>query len=573
MQYLALNQTVTANDFTTNLNFTSTALSGNLSASAMLAYNGLMGNAYIVFSNTSADFRGVQVGFMKENGQMKLAYRNGDTWTSLGLADANTFYKFDITISTSTYKYSLNITDLSGTVLYSISDASVRGGISSFDLISLKTYQADISGNGLYVDNISLSVVPEPKTAFLLGSGGLLVLWGTLRKAGGKTLVCLLGPILLLAQSSLPAQEKRIGPADASSSFGYYSTCPENPSGKLVCYVTYKSGIKVDNSRQEGELWICNTDLTNHRKVTDIIGFSPHDGADQVWIDDNHIVFRDYDKTLRTSALRVVDTDTGKDTQQPVIGATTLGHNTKGSRVLFNVEAKDGAIGKLASGIYEWNTETGAVIPVFLQAEYATKILAQLPQSVIGQKPLPFEQWQCLHSQYSPNHEKIMFRIDMKTPGELILSYDLQKKNIVVMQADPEHFLHTLWLDNDGIVSHDRGNNPWTKPGILKYWKIGASEGRTIGIEGNHLAVSPDGKAFASETAYWSNPTVLRYYPIGTLDITKATVVAQSTHPEMTWKKSFHMNPSFSRDGNRLYYNKAMDNQTSGTFCSNLESK
>ena len=31
-------------------------------------------------------------------------------------------------------------------------------------------------------------------------------------------------------------------------------------------------------------------------------------------------------------------------------------------------------------------------------------------------------------------------------------------------------------------------------------------------------------------------------------------------------KSYFHMNPSFSRDGKRVYYNKPMDDTRSGTF-------
>jgi|GEM_PF-1768453 hypothetical protein len=377
---------------------------------------------------------------------------------------------------------------------------------------------------------------------------------------------------LAVSAPTAHAAERQVGPSNVSSSFGFYGTTPENPAGRLVAYVAYKPGITPDSTRQEGELWVVDTDFANPRKVADITGFSPHDGAELSWLDDHRVAFRDYQRELRTSALRVVDVRTGKDTIPPHIGATTLGHNPHGSRILFNATDKDGRHAGLEPGIHEWDTETGAVRPVFLTKEQVASVLPQLPPKAVVEGLLPPSDWQCLHSQYSPDGRKVLFRLDVAKPTDawLVAVCDVDGKNLVLMQSEAEHMLHVLWRDSDTLVAHDREGAHWTKPGVLKLWKIGAGSGVPIGIPGNHLAVSPDGKHFASETGYHSNPVVLRYFPEGTLDLKDAKIITEHRFPEITWKKSFHINPSFSRDGKRIYYHKPLNNEINGTFCFDL---
>lgn len=188
-QFLRVSQTVSGNDFSTNLKFTDTPLTGDFSASALLAYSGSFTNAYIVFANSSADFRGVQVGFIKDATTIRFAYRDGDAWTALATTTpapaANTFYRFEVDIFTSAspYTYSLTISDLEGNTLASITGAAVRGGTNSFDLVALKTYQANVSdGNALYVDDIRIGTIPEPSVAALLGGALALAGAGLVRR-------------------------------------------------------------------------------------------------------------------------------------------------------------------------------------------------------------------------------------------------------------------------------------------------------------------------------------------------------------------------------------------------------
>jgi|GEM_PF-5292976 hypothetical protein len=176
-QFLHVSQTEAGNDFTTNFKFTDTPFTGDFTASALLAYSGSFDNAFIVFSTASADWRGVQVGFLRDGSTIRFAYRNDSTWTPIAdapLPAENTFYRFTVNVqaSLSTSVYSLVISDLAGNELASISNALVRDNIKSFDLVSLRTFKASVTnGNGLYVDDIrvGVSAIPEPATAAVLG--------------------------------------------------------------------------------------------------------------------------------------------------------------------------------------------------------------------------------------------------------------------------------------------------------------------------------------------------------------------------------------------------------------------
>lgn len=382
-----------------------------------------------------------------------------------------------------------------------------------------------------------------------------------------KTLSLTIPAALCIALAS--AEERQIGPSDASSSFGFYGTTPENPSGSLICYAVYKKGVDPDGPRPEGELWVATIPLTHRRKVADITAFSPHDGAETCWIDDRRIVFRDWQPTRRTSVLRVVDVTTGRDTLEPLIGVTTLGHAPHNSDILYNVSEKDGVHSGLEPGIHEWNTDTGTTRPVFLLQSEAAAVLAKLPASaVVKEGLLPPAKWQTHHAQYSPDGRRVLFRLDVAKAEDAWLTAicDIDGKNLVVMKSEPHHLLHALWHDSESIVAHDRAGAPWTTAGVLKRWKIGAEEGEPIGIPGNHLAVSPDGRYFASETSYHSDPVILRYFAKDTRVVEEAKIVTEHRAGELVWKRRFHINPSFSRDGKRLYYHKPLSDEINGTF-------
>ncbi len=87
---------------------------------------------------------------------------------------------------------------------------------------------------------------------------------------------------------------------------------------------------------------------------------------------------------------------------------------------------------------------------------------------------------------------------------------------------------------------------------------------------GCHGAARVDGKYFAGESWYRRDPIVLRVYGRGQ---SKALVeIFSHSFVELTWEHGgrHHVNPSFSRDGMRLYYTKAVNRNTSYAYSYDL---
>ena len=113
--------------------------------------------------------------------------------------------------------------------------------------------------------------------------------------------------------------EHRVGPADQSSTFGFFGTSPESPDGTKIAYARYSRQPKDGRDRVPGELWICDrNDPGNQRKLTDIGGVPPHNGVELCWISDDAIMIRDR-PAEGSNAIRVIHSVTGEDVFQPVL--------------------------------------------------------------------------------------------------------------------------------------------------------------------------------------------------------------------------------------------------------------
>jgi hypothetical protein len=91
-------------------------------------------------------------------------------------------------------------------------------------------------------------------------------------------------------------------------------------------------------------------------------------------------------------------------------------------------------------------------------------------------------------------------------------------------------------------------------------WDLEGNFIETLSGPGNHLGASFDKQLFASESWYRQNPIILSVFRKGnTTAFWKDTV---STDSNVTWTLGNHVNPSFSRDNKRVYFNKlSEDNQ------------
>lgn len=356
-------------------------------------------------------------------------------------------------------------------------------------------------------------------------------------------------------------QEMQVGKGGASTVFAYYDTSPESPDGKKIFYLRYKNEPDDQHKSVSGELWICDRNLKNYRLVTEIERMGAHNGASAVWIDNHHIALHD------NMIIRVIDVRNGKDILKKKIVTDCISHNAFQGKIMYGPAKNKG---NEAPGIYELNCFTGEVRVIKLMSDCS---YSSLPSYLDKTKVEPVETWRAGHLQYSPDGKKIAFKFDI---GKVD-----QTKLLGICNIDGSDFivhpksLHFLWYDNESIVGHLRfdeyGNVP--QPGTRFYLTRWNLEGKPIetvaAYRGNHLAVSPDGNYFINETFYNTNPVVMylvsRDQKQGILEIDSFDSY------DVVWEKKFHVNPSFSRDGKRIYYSKPLNKQYSGTFCREIK--
>ncbi len=358
-----------------------------------------------------------------------------------------------------------------------------------------------------------------------------------------------------MADAGKKPVEHRVGKEGASTVFSYYNTTPESPDGKTIAYIRCTKEPSAEAGRVPGELWVCNRDLQQHRKVADIARISVHDGAEAQWINNERIALFDNMK------LRLIDVHSGKDLLKKELLAAEMGHESFDGKVLFSI-----CEGKVPGepAIYELNGNTQE-----LRTVLKLKDLASLPiPSYMNKDSLyPLMKWQLSHLQYSPDGKKICFRIEMGPKGNNILLgiCDVDGSNIKAWMKP----LHFMWYDSESIAGHLSNEPDGSLPAVrerrysLARWNLdGKIVEEMMAPRGNHLAISPDRTRFVSESFYQTNPVIMTLYGKG-----RAPVEICRFDPfDLTWKKKFHVNPSFSRDGKRIYYSRPVNEKHNGTF-------
>lgn len=366
----------------------------------------------------------------------------------------------------------------------------------------------------------------------------------------------LLLPATVLSQNSVKFKEHQVGRGGASTIFSYYNTTPESPDGKTIMYIRCEKEPEPGKTRVPAALWICNRDLEQHRKITALTGISVHDGAEAQWVDNDRIALFDHLK------VRIINIHSGKDLLDKKLPAAEMGHDSFNGKILFSI-CEDKVPGEPA--IYELDCNTLQVRTVLKLKELA---LLPIPSYMDKDSLYPLMKWQLSHLQYSPDGEKICFRIELgPKDNNILLGICNVDGSGVKAWMKPLHF---LWYDNNSLIGHlsnepdGKRPDPYERRYSLTRWDPdGNIVQQMMAPRGNHLAISPDRKYFVSESFYQTNPVVVTLYS----GEGKAPVEIGHFDPlDITWKKKFHVNPSFSRDGKRVYYSRPLNEKYNGTF-------
>jgi hypothetical protein len=326
-----------------------------------------------------------------------------------------------------------------------------------------------------------------------------------------------------------------------TTTFGIFDTSPESPDGTRICYTRFlKTPDEKNRLPIPGELWVCNRDLSNHRKVTEFEIKPVHNASRASWVDNDRIAFSS------KSSICIIDADSG----ELILGLYEgdLGHHICEHRLLFWSINKDDH-----DAVYELDIDTGK-----LRTVVSTEEIQKCFEASIG----TLDPFSVKHLQHNPDGTRIGFRLHGPTTEMLTMRSDGSELAVYPTQKP----VHQLWFDNDTVMGVWKRTAPKGHDSHYFRWTL---EGKVIEeLAGpiSHGAASPDRMLYAGETcAYFKSPIRMAVYRRGGTQ--PAAICFDHGFDDITWNRRFHVNPAFSRDGNRLYYWQAVsENKVEARF-------
>lgn len=322
----------------------------------------------------------------------------------------------------------------------------------------------------------------------------------------------------------------------------------ESPSSSRIVYAR-----KADLTRQETEIWVCARDLTDHRKVFDV-SCGNHNGPSASFITDSIIVFRDSEDGL--PVFRILDIDTG-EVKHKIFAKES--HRAENGMYPFSVSRE--FLGKnpdypeiSGCGIYILDTAGGKITLAASEEDILNMVRSH------GLTPNEHTA-SVSHVQLNPSATAVMMRLgaeECPVFGALgCIDLDTRETHII-----PDKPVHQLWFDDDTYIATrqfaDGRRIEMDTSYIARFTKDG-EELEILGGIANHTDGTADRRFFAGDRCYPGFAPNVYLYERGSKKPAAEFCIPWDEYT--TWRLQVHPNPSFSRDGKRLYFNR----QSAGT--------
>lgn len=337
---------------------------------------------------------------------------------------------------------------------------------------------------------------------------------------------------------------RRVCDYKGSAMWGMNGGQPESPDGKLLVYAR-----KPSLAESYTELWICDREtLENQRKVFTVT-CGNHNGPSATFVDNEHIVFRD--SIHKMAAFRILNVYTKETKYGPIYAKES--HCAENGWYPFSISEefleKNPDYPEIdRCGIYLLELATGKVKRV---ADKET-----VYNMVVEHGCVP-NQWttSMSHVQLNPSATRVMMRLSVENCpvfGALgCIDIETGKTHVI-----PDKPVHQLWFDDDSYMAtrqyHD-GKKIEMETSRIQRFSVDGECLETLGGIGNHIDGSPDRAYFTGDRAYPGYPADIFLYKRGQVEPI-ATFGGQNFQ-DCVWKKKVHPNPTFSRDGKRIYFN------------------
>lgn len=336
---------------------------------------------------------------------------------------------------------------------------------------------------------------------------------------------------------------QKISEGEYSTLLGMNGGMNESPDASRIVYAR-----KANLERSETEIWVCNRNLENHRKVFDV-SCGNHNGPSATFITNSLIVFRDSIDNL--PVFRIMDVDTGV-VKYKICAKES--HCAENGKYPFSVSKefldKNPDYPEInGCGIYILDVMNGKITLAASEEDILNMVCEH------GLTPNKYTA-SVSHVQLNPSATSVMMRLSVEDCSVFgaLGCIDLDTGNTHVIPDKP---VHQLWFDDNTYMATRQFNQGKHIEMEMSYIARFSKDGEEIEVLGgisNHMDGSADRQWFAGDRCYPDFATDVYLYRRGDK---KASAVFEIPQDEYTtWKLQVHPNPSFSHDGKRLYFNR-----------------
>lgn len=334
-------------------------------------------------------------------------------------------------------------------------------------------------------------------------------------------------------------------PGESSTLWGMNGGQPESPDGKYLVYTQKKS-----LQEPETQICICDRDTLENQRVLFTVSCMNHNSASASWIDSDLIVFRDTVDSL--PAFRILNVHTGQVKYGPVFAKES--HCAENGKYPFSVskeflDRNPGYPQISQCGIYTLDVRAGTVELVVTEEQIIGMVTSHGCTARENTAAVS-------HVQLNPSATSVMMRLSVpECPVFGALGcVDLMTGATYLIKDKP---VHQLWFDDDTYMAtrqfYDGQKIEMDSAYIARFSKSG-KELEVLGGIGNHIDGAAGRGYFTGDRAYPGyQPNVFLYRrgektPLAEFDV--------PDEQETVWKLQVHPNPTFSRDGKRIYFNR-----------------
>jgi hypothetical protein len=291
------------------------------------------------------------------------------------------------------------------------------------------------------------------------------------------------------------------------------------------------------------------------RKIYDV-KCNNHNGVNALWINDSLLAFQVTD--FMDFVIYNIESD--KIQFGPIAGE--LPHKSFENTLLFSVsngrllvfDPNRKPYERSQEGIYALDVVTGMVTLVTTLENITTEFTAQNPRVNRNEIKL-------LHLEPNPANDKIMF--DYRFRNETNQSWEslhgLMNANGKEIRWIEERPMHVVWFNNNNMFGVDTKDVEFN---IARY-NLDGNKTEILGGTSTHVGASPDRKWYVGEAAFYKPEkdgfTRVYLYKRGIKQ--PFALLAQWKNSKITWDWVAHVNPSFSTDGNRVYFVRASNTE------------